>query len=751
MIATLERCGMIDVAQGALADVAAKVTDALPGMANRVEADARALLESDIPLSVLRHRLWLRLARALAIDTSAPLSRISAQETTAAMAVRAAERLAPAFEARKESNVRKASDWQTRSRGLLAKLIKKAKSPAELFRAAPIPSFPEIVTAEFEDMLQCLGEMAETGAIADPKVAEALRAGRHAALAAMAGGGGWAAFAQVVAAHGFAPYILAAQASALVPFVGGPALVSFLAVITNPVTVLVGIGAIGWLGMGKAGATMRSQIAARFCALLAVQGTEAPEAGLSGFVADMRRAARAGRGQLRHAEPREIDELRRRLARAETALAGAAEVELVPLPDDWLSARRTTPTPKEHDTTDAMLVGGASAAELLYHAAAINPAVLTAAGFSRASEIEDPFDFAVHAVDWATRGAQFDLRGYTAEQMIMAHLIDAGHDVALAPESNTPGLDLVVDGAPVQVKCGESFSLLEDHFSKYPEIPVIANEELAREAHERGVAWADKVTTVEGFQLDVLDSMVQRALSGAEGIQAVDAMPYALALGVVRGGIEAWSGRIALARLPAWLATDLAVRGLLTKLGGEAGAAVGLIVIGPAGALVLGPAIGAAALLGTGHVKEAAIRRLFPGWWAELQSAAKELRTGLELMLERRLSAVAKRHERIVAASGALDSALRRWLLDRAADPVLAAVERKRQLPAPPSTVAEAVALEMLAARLAPADADVLRARANLRRVIAARPELGDAVRPLVDRLANVARQATAETDTRST
>ncbi len=61
-----------------------------------------------------------------------------------------------------------------------------------------------------------------------------------------AAGGAHGSFALAVGATGFAPYILAAQASAFMPMVSGPALVSLVSVMANPMVVVgaaVGLGA----------------------------------------------------------------------------------------------------------------------------------------------------------------------------------------------------------------------------------------------------------------------------------------------------------------------------------------------------------------------------------------------------------------------------------------------------------------------------------------------------------------------------
>lgn len=98
--------------------------------------------------------------------------------------------------------------------------------------------------------------------------------------------------ATVVANAGFLPYMLAAQLSAIIPLVSGPTLVSLLATLINPVTVFVGVTALGWLGMGRGSLVVRSQLAARLGVLMAAQGTQHSETGLDQFLTDMRKLDR---------------------------------------------------------------------------------------------------------------------------------------------------------------------------------------------------------------------------------------------------------------------------------------------------------------------------------------------------------------------------------------------------------------------------------------------------------------------------
>ena len=45
---------------------------------------------------------------------------------------------------------------------------------------------------------------------------------------------------------------------------------------------------------------------------------------------------------------------------------------------------------------------------------------------------------------------------------------------------------IIVDDIPVQVKCSTSILLLQDHFATYPDIPVIADNDLIAQVQALG-------------------------------------------------------------------------------------------------------------------------------------------------------------------------------------------------------------------------------------------------------------------------
>ena len=135
----------------------------------------------------------------------------------------------------------------------------------------PPLSFPDIVSEEMLALLANEEIISTIARNADPEIAKTLRDGQARARNAIAAGGVWIGGTAVVANARFLPYMFAAQLGAVVPLVSGPTLVSFLATLVNSSTVVAGVAAIRWLGMGRGSKIVRSQLSARLGVLLALQ------------------------------------------------------------------------------------------------------------------------------------------------------------------------------------------------------------------------------------------------------------------------------------------------------------------------------------------------------------------------------------------------------------------------------------------------------------------------------------------------
>lgn len=728
MIALMNEANGLGIAKGAVTAVGRRLrlTEYDPSLA--VSKSADALNDQSLSDDGLLHHLWSALNDGLALQSGTPLSKRSAQMSASALAVRASERLSPSL--RKSIQARQAEHSED---GLLNQLGEKAtslwkKRKTLLVKSNPFPFF-QLVEEEILNLLADKAILRAADNQADPDIAKAMAQAHVAAQRAIAVGGGWVVFAQIVGAAGFAPYMYAAIASSWIPFVGGPTLVSLLFVLTNPATLLVGVGALAWLGGGRAGSVARSQIAARLCVLLAVRGGGDPRSGAAAFVGSMRTVASNEVSTLKHLKPAQRRELRAQVAQIEQTLSKSMPRPAGPPPLPWnIIPQNTTQSARQRDLLDGATITALTAGDMLWHAAALDQNILKAADFSRSADLGDPISFAASAQGFAVDGAHYSLRGYTAELLVMDQLIADGHDVRLAPESNTPGLDLIVDGNPVQVKCGETFGILERHFEKYPDIPVIADQALTEAAWKSGADWADSVTTVPGFDLKAIEADIAATLGHAANLADPDILEFALSVGVIRGGLQVWRGAIPTSELPAWLVIDGAARGALGFVGAKGGAMVGLVALGPAGALILGPVAACAALMGTGFARDNATRLLMHNWHHSLFELGKELHAFADKAQRRKIQCLHDRSYMLADVAASSQSGVGEWIRLRATDDTVSAIEDLIALGSSPVTEAALLTLLVHVQRLVPGDIHVIRCSRSLHLHLQKRPGLSESL-----------------------
>lgn len=717
LCALLEAASLIDVARGAGAKLVKWIGMSFDDAEALMTTRANELFSSSESEDVLRHRLWIGLVNALGTRNILPLSERKVIEEANALGVMASRALSAGLHAKDEVTRRDGSGRDSYRERLEDQIKRLYDNPVSAFKTKPPITFPEIVAREMAEMLENLDFDTTDGAF-DPEIEDALRRGGKQAWAGVAAAGGWVAMATAVNTAGFAPYILAAKASAFLPFVGGPAAVSFLAVMVNPVTIAAGLLALGGFGGSKVSATIKRQVSARIVVLLALGGLEHPHEGLGRTTTAFRQLCSPGKGKPKHLRAAEWSKIRSRATRVETEIGRAMPDAPGREPPKW----RATPAINRSgaNTKEVAAVLGLTAAEMFYHAAAIDPRVLDAADFWRKADISNQLEFATHALEFAVRGSDIALRGFTAEQVVLGNLVAQGHHVALPDSSGNPGFDLIVDGQEVQVKCGLDVYLLKEHFEKYPDIPVIANVELAAEFADYPNAYM--VTSLEGFELAAVAEMTDRSVEAGIDLMAVDALAEAIGVGAVRGTLGIFTGAIPADHLPAWLVVDTAVRGALVIAGGQAGAVLGLVVIGPAGALVLGPVLGAAAIFGNDNIKGWIDGQINTAWYNEMRSDADELRLLGIRDLKSRIALLVNRWDKEFRLGTRLPKDLSIWLDRRAADDAIAASEDLLDLDEVPSTLFDAMCIDIAAARATPASPDILRLRQVLQKRLSEKP-----------------------------
>ncbi|TVQ75480.1 MAG: hypothetical protein EA363_00490 [Balneolaceae bacterium] len=410
-------------------------------------------------------------------------------------------------------------------------------------------------------------------------------------------GGGLFAFGSAVNIAGFSAYILAAKASAFIPLVSGPALVSFVSVLSNPVTMIGGTAAAALWASNKADSSIKAALAIRVVALLTLQGLSNrdhlgiyKDKVLSGFL-----------GVDRLKEFGELSDKIISVYRNQWRAAGK-KMKLPPprvnqnvsdLMDQPIEAlypyleKKSELKAELHKTA---WVTGLTIGDITYSLAAIDPTVMDAADFSRVADLGDRLPFAEFSlvisqmVPSSHLGAVSNLKGYVAEHVVAQQLVLQGHEVDLAGTSNEAGWDILVDGEKFQIKSLASSGGIRTHFNQY-DYPVIANSELQGQIPPD---LEDKVFFVDGFSDEVVSHVTQRSLShGADAFEP-DVPLYAIGVSTAFVIRDYRTGKLRSDQAMEQVLMDGGTRVGLATMGGFLGSGIGLVVYGPAGALIWG-------------------------------------------------------------------------------------------------------------------------------------------------------------------
>lgn len=135
------------------------------------------------------------------------------------------------------------------------------------------------------------------------------------------------------------------------------------------------------------------------------------------------------------------------------------------------------------------LISGLILGDFIYDFLRINPTVIKGVDFSRSEDLDSVFSFSAFARNIESLpksnylGNISQMQGYVAEQVAAWQLQSQGYEVSFPKTSNQAGYDLLVDGKQFQVKCVADPQHIVEHFEKYPDIPVVANIELADQLH----------------------------------------------------------------------------------------------------------------------------------------------------------------------------------------------------------------------------------------------------------------------------
>lgn len=456
----------------------------------------------------------------------------------------------------------------------------------------------------FDEIWEALSSSPE-GAI---EAGRGSQADKQALMKALATSGTVGGLALAVETAGFSAYILAAQASAVIPLVGGKTLVSLLAVITNPwVVIPVVVYGINWAkkSSDKSLMTAFGSIAG---ATLAMNGMKNSANGIDAM---LRVFTNAGPllDELNEIEDQDrICEIVKQYESRLNELKRSVPVQVISRHSE--AFERPLVESDIRDGTAALMEGllredrepivlsALTLGDLIYHSAMIHPEVIAAVDYASSNAIGGSFDFAMfydrllQSEERSLFGSVERLKGYVAEETVMQRLVEKGHVVEQPDSASQPGYDLIIDGQPVQVKCRDDLTGLEEHFEKYPDIPVIANAELQPELESGAYDWASQVFFLEGFTDEHVTQITTKSLEAGGELVDLDVPVFAASVAAARNVWGCWKGQIAPEEIVWTTATDVAGKGTLSLIGGFATSAVGLLLIGPAGAVIGGPAGG---------------------------------------------------------------------------------------------------------------------------------------------------------------
>lgn len=463
-------------------------------------------------------------------------------------------------------------------------------------------------------------------------------------------GGGLAAFGGAVNIAGFSAYILAAQASAFIPLVSGPALVSFVSVLSNPVTMIGGTLAAGYWAKNKAENSVSSALAIRVVSMLALQGLSHRDR-IGAYTGIMLRSFQ----RIDHVQ--EIGELPEKIYRVYVAQWKAVSEKMkISLLDnnlqlsEWMdrSIEELYPyldleSDQNVELRKTAWVTGLTIGDITYSLAAIDPKIMQAADFSRTADLDGRLSFSDFALDISKMtssgylGATSNLKGYVAEHVVASQLLLQGHHVELATSSNEAGWDILVDGEKFQIKSLSSSSGIRSHFNNY-DYPVIANSELEDKIPED---LADKVFFVDGFSNELVTDITEKSLSHGADVFAPDVPLFAIGVSSAFALRDYSSGKIRSDQAMEQVLVDGGTRVGLATLGGFVGSGIGLVVYGPAGALIWGalmPILAQSqATRLTGKVQDSLKTKELLHWEKELQSVNRKLLKKIDDSLDEKI------------------------------------------------------------------------------------------------------------------
>ncbi|WP_227938283.1 hypothetical protein [Alkalihalobacillus deserti] len=290
---------------------------------------------------------------------------------------------------------------------------------------------------------------------------------------------------------------------------------------------------------------------------------------------------------------------------------------------------------KERNTT--LAVGGISVGDFLYDYIRIDPHVVEAIDFARSDQIDSIFAFSEFSkgIDPNSVENISQMQGYVAEKMLAMELTAKGHEVSFPTASNEPGWDILVDGEQFQVKNLSDPSGIYEHLSKYPDIPVYINADLAHHFEGNSSVYiAENIHHQEIVQMTKEHIVLGQELQDFE-IPLITALVSTVVN--VKGLVKKESD---IKHTISNIVTDTVTRSVGGYVGQYSGAIAGGLLFGPAGVIVMS---GAGAFVGVaqggkvaGMIKKMAAKEEVTRFRKDLTQLIDQAITEIPSKLERR-------------------------------------------------------------------------------------------------------------------
>ncbi len=638
--------------------------DQLEAMTAEIEDRRQALLTSALDVAQLRLILWIRIRRALLLPPLLAASDRGAGMLADDVAARVVSLLAPL-----PGRLDPPKQW-LRRHGLLRATA--TPPPQVTLQSVVEPVLRELLSSAAAEpggaeLQRAIDVMNGFSADSRAELRQNLGVDRMSAAAVgktAATGGGLAFFSSV---FGLSGTTAAAQFSAFIPMLSSSGLLSFVAVLANPITALMGTVGIGWWLGTSAQQRIEATVATRMVALLAIQGLAVGKSGIAGALDAFTRAG----------SPLQSDAL------TSSDLAGyAAEYHMQADEFAALSTRSGTDWRafEQPFHADARVAAAASetgsesywegwanpekmtVGDVLYHAAQMHPngeqgvERLDDAGLMDASGGLDAARLAEQLVQ-----TESVLAGLTGPEQLAALILRAQGAAVSRPDLRQhKGQGLMVDGQRVQVCFATEVADLLERARTHGD-PILTNTELMKQIPEHLVS-----------RIHFIGELDMAVVANLSEVDPNVEMPSArrVVLDDVIDAFERWLRRRKNAQTAGQAIEQILVDGVdrarPANTRNIAGASVGFFLFGPAGAWALGAGLPMLAQRQSGRLRKLSLeyasgpqRRR---WVARGHTLLDELQNAGCRALQRRMDHLV----RLCQSPGS--SNVQRYLAERAGD-----------------------------------------------------------------------------------